>query len=254
MPTIKVNDVHLFYEDRGSGEALILLHGLTGSHHMLMQELENFQADFRVIAIDARGHGKSDKPRSYTLADHIEDVIQLMDALDIPEANLLGMSMGTYVAQGVAIAVPDRIKKMILISGSTHAKSDGTGLLAAHADEMEGFTFEEQMAHLATHIFHQMDEVGKWLQRLPGGLTPEEQEAGAKALAQFDFRPQLHTVTADTLVISGRYDGLNPPEEGQEIAAHIPGARMVVFEHSGHAPNIEEKEKYMELVTSFLKQ
>src|SRR5699024_6250345 len=133
---VNVNNTTLFYEEKGEGEALILLHGLTSNHLMLKQEMEYFKDYFRVIAIDARGHGKSEKPSSYTLDDHIEDTIAIMDKLGVDQVNLIGMSMGTYIAQGVAIKVPERVKKMILVSGNTHAKGEAEGLLAEHQGEI----------------------------------------------------------------------------------------------------------------------
>ncbi|WP_028401569.1 alpha/beta fold hydrolase [Ectobacillus panaciterrae] len=83
-------------------------------------------------------------------------------------------------------------------------------------------------------------------------LTPEQQAAANKALEGFDFRPDLNKVTAKTLVISGKYDGLNPPELGREIASLIPDSTFVEFEKSGHAPNVEEHKYFMELVINFL--
>lgn len=252
VPELNVNNTTLYYEEKGEGEALILLHGLTSNHHMLKQEMEYFKHYFRVIAVDSRGHGKSEKPSSYTLDDHINDILALMDELGIDKVNLIGMSMGTYVAQGVAVSVPDRVKKMILVSGTTHAKRETEGLLAEHRDEIGHLNFEEQMGRLANHIFYNMEAVGKWLNSIPGGLTPEQQEIAADALANFDFRPKLENVKAETLVISGKHDELNPPHEGKEIADLIPGAKFVEFENSGHAPGIEETEKYMNLISDFL--
>ena len=254
MPKLNVNGTTLFYEDQGEGDVLVLLHGLTSHHLMLKQEMEYFKSEFRVIAIDARGHGDSEKPAKYNLEDHIFDVIALLDELEITEFSMIGMSMGTYTAQGVAIKVPERVKKMILVSGTTHAKGESEGLLEKHKDEIGHLSFEEQMGELATRIFHNMEPVGAWLESIPGGLTPEQQQIAADGLAEFDFRPDLAKVTAKTLVISGKHDGLNPPSEGKEIADLIPGAKFVEFEHSGHAPGIEETEKYMALISEFIEQ
>ena len=254
MPKALVNGVELYYEEAGNGEVIIFLHGLTSNHLMLKQEMDYFKDRYHVIGIDSRGHGKSEKSSSYTLDDHVQDVIAFMDEFGIKKANLFGMSMGTYVAQGVAVSIPDRVKKMVLISGNSHAKDPSSSLLGKHADELERLTFEEQMGKLASHIFHDLQTVGKWLEGIPGGLTAEQQEAAADALAEFDFRSELHKVTARTLVINGSYDGLNPPEDGREIAEHIPNAQFAVFENSGHAPNVEEKEKFFELVDSFLNE
>lgn len=253
MPKFLGNGIELYYEEKGSGEALILLHGLTSNHLMLKQEMEYFQDQFRVIGLDARGHGESDKPSHYNLNDHIQDVISLMDYLKIEKANLLGMSMGTYIAQGLAITVPDRIDKMVLVSGSSHGKKPSEGLLAEHEKEVKGLAFDEQLGRLSKYIFFDLEAVGNWLKTIPGRLTPEQQEIAANALAGFDFRPNLSKVKAKTLVISGKYDGLNPPEDGKMIADLIPNARFVLFEKSGHAPNVEETELFMELVSGFLR-
>ena len=252
MPKALVNGVELYYEEAGNGEVIIFLHGLTSNHFMLKQEMDYFKDRFHVIGIDSRGHGNSAKPTGYTLHDHVQDVIAFMDEFGIEKVNLFGMSMGTYVAQGVAIAIPERVNKMVLVSGNSHAKDPSVSLLGRHADELAGLTFEEQMGKLASHIFHDLQTVGEWLEGIPGGLTAEEQEAAAEALAEFDFRPELHKVTAKILVINGSYDGLNPPEDGREIAEYIANAQFVVFSNSGHAPNVEEKEKFIELVDSFL--
>ncbi|MGV3465348.1 MAG: alpha/beta fold hydrolase, partial [Heyndrickxia sp.] len=83
-------------------------------------------------------------------------------------------------------------------------------------------------------------------------LTPDEQAAANKALEGFDFRSDLHKITAETLVISGKYDGLNPPTLGKEIADLIPRSTFVEFEKSGHAPNAEEPEKFINIVKDFL--
>ncbi|TQS75392.1 alpha/beta fold hydrolase [Ornithinibacillus gellani] len=252
MPQLAVNDVELFYEEKGSGEVLILIHGLTSNHHMLKQEMNYFHNHYRVIAYDARGHGKSSKPDAYSLADHIQDVIALMDTLEIEQASLLGMSMGTYIAQGVAIAIPDRVKKLILVSGSAHHKNQDEGLMAEHQRELGHLAFDEQLGRLVQYIFHDLDAVGTWMASIPGRLIPEQQQIAADALADFDFRNELNQVTAETLVISGKYDGLNPPAQGKEIADHIPHAHFYLFEQSGHAPNIEEPERFLALITDFL--
>lgn len=83
-------------------------------------------------------------------------------------------------------------------------------------------------------------------------LTEKQQETANKALEGFDFRNELHKFTPETLVRSGRYDGLKPPERGKEISALIPRAKFLEFEKSGHAPNVEEIERYFEVITKFL--
>ena len=258
MPEFISRGVTLYYEEAGKGEPLLFLHGLTASHNMFKQEVEYFKGNFRVITLDSRGHGLSDKPLNYTIGEHIEDVIALMDYLKIERVHLLGMSMGSYIAQGVAIEQPNRVEKLILVSSKSNGKTSSMQeLFARHADELEGLDYQEKIDQSSKYIFHNLSEVGKWMNEIGPDeivLTPEQQAAANKALEGFDFRLALPTVTAKTLVISGTYDGLNPPEQGAEIAGLIPNASFIEFENSGHSPDVEETERFLDVVMDFLEK
>ena len=83
-------------------------------------------------------------------------------------------------------------------------------------------------------------------------LSPEQFNAANKAISAFDFRKQLSKVKAKTLVISGKYDGLNPPADGKEVASLIKNATFVEMHYSGHAPMFEEPDAYINTVAAFL--
>ncbi len=124
-----------------------------------------------------------------------------------------------------------------------------------HADEIAGLNMDEAIAHLSQYIFYNLDAAREYLmeyQTKGHALTPQEQAAANKALEGFDFRSDLHKITAETLVISGKHDGLNPPILGREIANLIPNATFVEFEKSGHVPNAEEPEKFINIIRNFL--
>ena len=255
MPEALLNNATLHYREEGNGTPLLLLHGLTGSMLMYENEIAQLKNDFRVIALDSRGHGKSEKPSSYTLKDHVQDVIALMDYLEIEKAHILGISMGSYIAQGVAIESPERVDKLILVSAKAHGKTSSMArLFAQYESELEGLDYPEKINYISRYIFHNLEAVGKSMKDMQSiMLTPEQQAAANKALEGFDYRTNLHKITADTLVISGKYDGLNPPEEGREIAELIPKSTFMEFKASGHSPNVEEPVCFMKEITSFLK-
>jgi 3-oxoadipate enol-lactonase len=190
------------------------------------------------------------------LNDHINDTLALMDELGIEKANLLGESGGSYIAQGVASTKPGRIHKLILVVSKAHGiKSSSQLFYESHAAEMSGMNEHEQRLYLIDHVFAQgfLDKVGpEFLLPQPLALSPQEAEAANKAFEGFDFRPVLHRISAPTLVINGKYDGLNPPPMGLEIASYIPNSTFVEMQHSGHAPSLEEPEKFSELVMDFL--
>lgn len=256
MPETMINNLNLFYEETGQGEPLVLIHGLGSSHAMFEAEAEHFQTHFRVIRYDARGHGQSGKPAQYTLNDHIEDLRALLDFLEIGKAHILGASMGSYIAQGFALAHQDRVGKLILAVSKSNGKTSSTQeLIERYQDEIDGLDELETMEYLSKYMFHNLKAVGRWqadLAKAEKPLSLTEQAAANKALEGFDFRAALPTIAAETLIISGTHDGLNPPERGKEIASFIPQARFVEFEESGHAPSVEEPEKFLQVVGEFL--
>ncbi|MFC5407039.1 alpha/beta fold hydrolase [Cohnella soli] len=257
MPTIDVNGTRLYYEEEGEGYPLVMLHGLFGSGKTFRNEVRQLKGHFRVIVPDARGHGQSDKPPEYKLEDHVKDVVALLDKLEIESCYLLGVSMGSYIAQGVAIAIPERIKKLVLIVSKSNGKTSSVQeLFVRHAEEMKDIPATEKFAYATRYIFHRHDvaqkTMGDWDKEQMTLTDPKEQAAANKAVEGFDFRDRLPAVTARTLVISGKHDGLNPPERGREIASLIAGSTFSEFEFSGHAPSVEEPERFMSEVTAFL--
>ncbi|HSI67241.1 MAG TPA: alpha/beta fold hydrolase [Planococcus sp. (in: firmicutes)] len=256
MPVFISSGTNLFYDDQGEGFPLILLHGLTSNHQMFYKEIDFFKENFRVIALDSRGHGKSERPEHYTLSDHVEDTIALLNHLDIESCHIIGVSMGSYIAQGVAIRVPDRVQKLVLVATKPCGdKSSMNELYEEYADEMEGMNALDKMNHASQYMFHNHQAVGKWLKetaRNSQQLTMEERKSAALALRNFDFRDELGKIQAETMVISGTHDGLNPPEKGRETAVLIPNASYLEFRKSGHAPNVEQEMLFLGIVENFL--
>ncbi|MBB5377741.1 3-oxoadipate enol-lactonase [Deinococcus metalli] len=261
---MNVGGTELHVEDHGHGPPLVMLHGLGSNVEWLRPEIEQLSRIRRVIALDSRGHGRSDRPAAYTLADHVSDVLGVMDALGLERADVMGTSMGSYVAQGVAIRAPQRVSKLVLVvpkaSGTT---SSVARLIGEHAAELEGKSNDEVLAFIGGLMFApttspevraRRDQGTQRDMELGLSLTPGQFQAANRALEGFDFRPELPRVTAPTLVISGRHDPLNPPAEGEVIARSIPYARMVVLERSGHLPSLEEPDELVEIIRDFLQQ
>ena len=265
---MRINGIELNVQVRGSGQPFVLLHGQGGNINMWQPEIDHFSRSFQTIAIDSRGHGRSDKPASYTLEDHVDDVLGVIDALGIPTVYLMGISMGSTIAQGVATREPHRVSKLVLVVPRPAGKSSPVArFLAEHAEELKGKSPEEAQAFVRESLFapttgaevksaneafiREQAEAGLM-------LTPEQAMAASRAMGGrnmegFDFRPLLPRVTARTLVISGRYDPHHSPEEGQEIADLVPGAQFVVMERSGHVRNREEPERFLAVVDEFLR-
>lgn len=260
MPYIFVNGVELYVEIEGEGHPLLLIHGNGGNATQMRKDRDWLSRSFKTIAYDCRGHGRSEKLASYTLQDHVDDALALLDELGIGKAGVIGASGGGYIAQGIAATEPQRVTKLVLVATrSNGAQSATQQFWERHADEAAGLGEEERMKFFAARVFSPEfvaktdPQTLRLLIRPEPALKPEEAAAANRAFEGFDLRPLLCRITAPTLVISGRLDGLNPPEFGRETASLIPNARFVEMANSGHAPSFEQADAFADLVGQFLK-
>lgn len=256
MPFFENEGTQLYYKDTGEGRPLLLLHGLTSNHQMFYREVGYLKDKFRIIALDSRGHGKSARPEEFTLEDHVADTIALLDHLGLGSVNVLGISMGSYIAQGLAIIQPERVEKLILAATKSYGEGSSMAeMFDRYEDQLEGMSIAEKLAISSELIFHNQEAVTVWQKRVAQNsrmLNGEEQSAASAALRDFDFREELKKITAETLVISGKHDGLNPPEKGRETAVLIPNAEYMEFQDSGHAPNVEQDRLFLGVIEKFL--
>lgn len=258
---MEIRGINLHVEVKGTGFPILLLHGLSSHLGFFQPIAEYLYPPYQIVSFDCRGHGKSDRPATFSLEDHIDDAIGVLDALNIEPVYILGYSMGSYIAMGVAIQQPERVEKLVLINPK--AKADGSSAARfqnEHAYKLKGMSPNEIEETLHDHLFAPTTppEIKgihlELLQRqeIAGlALTTEENNAAIRALMRFDFTDYLCNIAAKTLVVSGKYDLTNPPALGQEIANAIPGARFEVLEKSGHMPLYEEPEKLKSLIGEF---
>jgi 3-oxoadipate enol-lactonase len=236
---------------------LVLLHGLFGDSRSVEAIAEPLSAHFDVVAPDALGHGRSARPEAFTLEDQGRMVLGLAAELGFERFALVGISMGSYLAAQAAVLDPDRISHLVLVVSKAHGLTSSSAAYAArNGFDLQAATQEEAIAFLATAVWspHTSDadraRIGAELAN-DVDLTVDERAAVEASLAGFDLRPQLGRITARTLVLSGRSDGLNPPASGEEVAASIPGATCEVYEHSGHTLPYEERDRFVRQVTAF---
>jgi 3-oxoadipate enol-lactonase len=115
----------LYYEDRGVGDVLVFIHGLGSSTLDWEDQLRYFEQGYRVIAIDVRGHGRSDKPiQAYTIPLFASDVWALIDHLGISSFSLVGLSMGGMISFQMSTEQPDRIERLIVINSAPEFLND----------------------------------------------------------------------------------------------------------------------------------
>jgi 3-oxoadipate enol-lactonase len=117
MPSIRANEIEMYYEIHGEGEPLVLIAGLNSDHTLFRGIIPRLAEKYQVVAFDNRGVGLTNKPDiPYTIDMMADDTAGLLDALDIKQAHILGVSMGGRIAASLALRYPDRIKSLILVS------------------------------------------------------------------------------------------------------------------------------------------
>jgi 3-oxoadipate enol-lactonase len=264
MQRVHVNGIDIAYETYGdlSNPPLFTVHGLYGCRLTFQSLGKAMQDKFYVVAYDARGHGESEKTPEYTLNDHGSDLLALIEAFGYDKANVLGYSMGSYIVLQAAVLdaeVPrKRIGKLIALATKGHGKTSSVlRYLSSKGVDPAKLNYDQIFAELHGALWcpatppSLQEQVSKAEAEAPK-LTPQETAAVDRALLNFDLLPDLHRITAPALVISAKYDGLNPPEMGDEVAKLIPSATFEVFDKSGHMLIYEEAGRLAKRASEFL--
>ncbi|MFE0013427.1 alpha/beta fold hydrolase [Mesorhizobium sp. NPDC059054] len=237
--------------------ALVLANSIATTLHMWDDQVPELSKHFRVIRYDYRGHGGSDVPAgAYSDGRLGRDVLELMDHLGIERTHFLGLSLGGFIGQWLAIHAPERIDRLVLANTASHlgpADYFDTAIrkvLAAEdmKDTAEGFLhnwFPLAMIEANRPIVHRF--------RQDLLHTPRQGLAGLfAAVRDADLRRTIALIQSPTLVIGGKFDTVTSYAMSEAIAAGIPGARLKGFP-AVHLTNIEFPEEFTDEVLAFLK-
>ena len=260
---LNINDIEICIDDTEQGEnSLLLIHGLTGNKSTMYPIRDMFKDDYRVITIDTRGHGESTRPEQYTIDDHANDVHEIIKELGLEKVDILGYSMGSYIALRAAEVKCDDINNLILVCTKPNGKTSSVARILKEANlDITQVTQEEMMgvilkASVAPQSFEKIVSGELDVEGLLKGdgqeLSEEEKAAEDASLANFDNSKDYDNVTCSTLVIGAEYDGINPPELGREVADGIKNAKFELIEDAGHLAVVEKPGVFQNIVRDFL--
>lgn len=255
----------LYYEERGHGDALLLLHGHSLDRRMWAEQVRPFARRFRVICPDFRGYGKSSGQREDLPMTHAGDILALMDSLRVSRAHVVGLSMGAFVAGDLLAMHPDRLLSCVMASGSIR-RSPGPG---EPMDSAESRRRDAEIAALREKGVDKMKQ--EWTEQLIAGggsrrermrrpLTtmigdwtawqPLHKEVrlfyGREALAR------LKEVRPDVPVLMLRGETEHKTGRPQELD-YLPCGQLVVLPDCGHMMNMEQPRAFNRAVLQFLK-
>jgi pimeloyl-ACP methyl ester carboxylesterase len=255
--------VTLNYEISGEGDPLLLIMGTSGSIPLWGEIVPRLAEEYRVIAFDNRGLGGSQRGEGQiSVASMAEDASALLEALDIPQAHVMGWSLGSAVAQELALAHPEQVASAIMYA--TWGRCDGFQRSIFTALRLP-YAIRDMDAALATaglafspQLLDHPDFQEMLAPMLPAFPQTEEQmqvttEQWDADLAH-DTLDRLAEITAPTLVIVGEQDLLTPPRQSRAVAEAVPGARfeLVTGPGSSHGLHIERPDDLVRIVTGFL--
>jgi len=249
---LRPDGCRLYFESHGAGAAppLLLLEGMGGDIPGWRRNIPHLARSLRVIAMDFRGNGRSDKPdEPMTMRTFADDTVALMDELRIDSAHLYGQSFGGMVAMEVALAHPDRVRSMVLAAtspGPRHAVRPGRGS-GVPKDKPSLALYSEAFAR--EHPDHVADDI------LVVSQQPQPHHAGRRqweAMQDFDAFERLPQIRPPTLVLHGTEDRLVPVENARLLADRIPGARLVLLEGAGHVYHSEQPDEADAAVLRFV--
>ncbi len=280
---VEVNDINIYYEIHGEGEPLLLIEGLGYSTWMWFKQIPAFSREYKVIIFDNRGVGNTDKPDSeYTIGMMADDTAGLLKALGEDSAHVLGVSMGGFIAEELALRYPDMVKSLVLVSTSSTGKGSmpmGSNLWSSFVklwglmpDVLEfsgkgsipminsfGLTPEKRIRYglslaftpeyFETHA-EEVDRIVGW--RLANPQPSYGWKRQLMAGIGFEASDRVSRIKALTLVVTGSEDRVVPPESSKRLAEEIPNSRIVTLEETGHLLFIEKAEEFNKIVLNFL--
>jgi pimeloyl-ACP methyl ester carboxylesterase len=247
------------YETYGTGAPVILLHGWLGSWGLWQPTMEALGQQYRCYALDFWGFGESGKKRdSYAVSDFMDLVTQFMDALGIQSAPLVGHSMGGTAALGTTIRYPSRVTKVCVIGSPISGASLSILLQLAGVPWIGSLVRSLPRAlKFGVRMFAPAitREPKRWypmIERDISQTTVDSFFSSIGSLRRTDLRPRLSEIKVPTMGIYGTHDVIVHPRQYEPLRAGVQQARIEVMPGSGHFPMLDEPDKYLTLVRSFL--
>ncbi len=222
--------------------------------------MEALAPQFRTYALDFWGFGESDKRReSYEIADFVALVNQFMERLGIGQAPVVGHSMGGTVALSLALSHPSRVSRVVVVGSPVDGRSLSLFLKLAGDPGIAYLVWHSpRLLRLGIRLFAPWiaRNHAEWYTMLKHDLSRLTLESflwSIHSLRHTDLRAHVGRIRVPTLGVYGAGDNVVHPDQAQEIAARIPEAQIVMLKGARHFPMLDEPERFLSALQSFLK-
>ena len=259
---INVNDFNLSYDDVGEGSIpIVFLHGFPFDKTMWQEQLDHLKADYRVIACDIRGFGKSTDEESRLDIDlFANDLILFIDKLGLEKVIICGLSMGGFIALNAIKRFPSRFEVLILCDTQCIADTHEVKVKRYKTiEDIEEYGVANFNEGFIKNVFHEDSIINKpeLVEQLRSVVFSNSQHIICQGLVALAERSEtcsvLDEITIPTLIICGREDVVTPLEESKFMNKQIKGSMLHVINNAGHVSNLEEPGKFNKLLRDFLR-
>jgi proline iminopeptidase len=272
--TINGNDLNVEVLGPEGAPVLIAHHG-GGGIGSLAEPKATFGPladELRVVVFDARGCGRSEGKPPFSHAQWAADVDGLRQWLGAEQVMVAGGSYGGFIAMEYAIAYPGRVRAMILRDTSPDNSNLARAYENARNQDRVEINWDNFNRYWSGRIYDDEDLKARWADIIPlydYEYDPVKAAARVEAgiyrheahnwcfehnMPGYDLKPQLPGVGCPALVTVGRTDWITPVSCAETIASLIPDSRLVIFEKSGHSPQMEEAAKFQEVLRGFVRE
>lgn len=266
MPHIQLNNANIYYEDSAPDQrhkpVIIFAHGLLWSTRMYDEQVAYFKKNYRCIAFDFRGQGQSQITKDgYDMDSLTDDVIALMDALAIQKCNFIGLSMGGFVGQRIAITHPERLLSLVLLETSGDAEDpDNIPKYAKLMTAMRWLGMKPVSKKIMPIMFgstfltdkSRRSQYKQWQKMLEGNHKIGATKATKGVIERAGVYQQLGKINTPTLIIVGDEDMATPYPKAERIHFAIAGSKLAVVKGAGHTATVEQPQQVNNLISKFL--
>jgi pimeloyl-ACP methyl ester carboxylesterase len=259
--TVNTGAVETYYDRRGAGPEVLMIAGLGDPAEAWQFQLEGLSDGYTVTAFDNRGAGRVPVPdgEPLTLEALADDAAALLRALDVEAAHVMGFSMGSTIAQHLALRNPGLVRSLVLCStwgrsdNYFKAMADSWRWMIEGAPDERSF-YESFFVWVYTARAHDdgtVDQIIEEAMAFQYQQPPEALQQQIDAFRDHDLMDRLGEISAPTLVVAGTEDLITPPRLGRKVAGAIPGARFELLEGEAHQPFQEVPDRFNALVDEF---
>jgi 3-oxoadipate enol-lactonase len=249
--------VELAYDDVGSGECVVLIHGHPFDRTLWEAQLAALRGSFRVVAPDLRGFGRSPvTPGLVLMREYAADIEELLGALAIARAAVVGLSMGGLIAMELATASPERYWALGLVATTAQPPSPQDLRIReerAAVIERDGIGVLVDYMHTGLYSPACPPAVRARVDAMMAAAPPAGAAAALRGRARRpDYRPLLAALDIPALVVAGTADPWSNAEVTAEIVASLKRPELVLLDDCGHLPNLEAEAQFNEALLAFL--